>query len=419
MQVKILRISFNCDLKKLVFFVWNRLGMISSSATLGTTAQSFDTASDIQRLCTPPDSARSYYSASAQASGHHTARTEFFTPQLSPEGPLSLRGSARSSPQHEGRLPHVLPILTQALGSEAARGELLLRSQWRTSGSFEEEECENNVNGTSLTKHLKMGDSVANANIPGKELRETARDSACAPNAPTGDVECSSGPFKCDGMSEAYEMIPDFDSSSCIENSCIELPGRNLPQATDLHDDHQAKIDSLAVKSALTVQASAQAPSTNSLQPQEASLHRNQIVGALEPAVSMAAPNHAALATKWPCAFSSADEAQQSIGWLSSVLSQLQNLHGECNLDVLLTCARLASAHHFMKKFRETKNLYLKCLRISSRCPSDFFCFLRMVRLSCCAGCLGPGTLKRAELMYCCKILNLKFKIKISVPEAR
>jgi hypothetical protein len=355
-------------------------GGMQTSAVAGAPVETFDILSDNQRLPTPPNSARSFYSATGgaqTASGQQSARTLFFTPQSSPETGLSA--SPQPSPQHaDGRPPLVFPTPVRAVALQAAADEPSASAAQRTPRSLEASKRALGAYGSSNSPFKQIQASESKYDESWLGIGETDATSGGAParSAPVPDGVASCGlAFRADAMSEAYELIPDLDSPTS-SSFHFEAPGGESEvldclEAAAAHGSKLGIIRRDEIDHALSAVPTDVDGNVVTFPPAPAPApapQQNLILAAMEPAVSMAPPMHISSATEQSCAFSSASEARNSIPLLSSVLLQLQNMHGECNLDVLLTCARLASAHHFIKDFVEAKRLYMKCLQVSSRC---------------------------------------------------
>ncbi len=213
----------------------------------------------------------------------------------------------------------------------------------------------------------------ATESVKGEKMLEigcsnTTKERILEPTAATrADLAKFDPAFTVENMSEAYEMIPDLQMTG------REWDTLGAQYFSKLDRVCRSSVDDFVIISEVIPcsrddnydQFSLAMPNRGlSLLP---ALSDEQILVATEPTMSMAPPVHISSSTELSCLFTSADEARQSIPLLSSFLLQLQRMHGECNLDVLLTCSRLASAHHFNKDLVEAKNLYVKCLRIAVR----------------------------------------------------
>ncbi len=371
---------------------WTPGGM-QASAVIDSTVKTSDIGSENQKLLTPPDSARSFYSATAPSatgitSGHHTARTIFFTPESSPESAASV--SSRQSPEFEKdrydgclqqhreafpsptRFPTATNVDSEGLlvsASECTLQSLALDASKTTRGT------PSNLFDASHATYSTQS-SRESGNFRDAERSQSLRITDKYPaqhTASRDDVHV----FRADAMSEAYEVISSLDSPRATSSDfCFAVPDRESKTVTtversvarfyergelcrDSVDEFAATID---VPSSTSNGCSAL---PDAMPPPTSPLRVVPSLAAMEPPVSTAPPIH--IVSTGPFAFTTADEAKEVIPRLSSVLMQLQNIHGECSLDVLLTCTRLASAHHFIKDLAEAKRLYTKCLHMSAR----------------------------------------------------
>ncbi len=369
------------------------------------------------QLPTPPDSARSFYSAtapSATTSGHHTARTMFFTPESSPQSAVTVSSQPSPELRHDECPTQVFPIPDQVLYMNMD-GERLCQSS-----ALDDYVSKNALSARS--SHLSQDFEMrANGLICGESVTDT--DIGCSDGMTAlkvsvkGEVSRVVPVFRADDMSEAYEMIPGLDSPTS-SNFCFAVKERG-PNTVEEHVSHFSRLDDSSRVAIDDFAAVIEAPSFHNygrcsmavpgtVSPSSAPLNELQTLAAMEPPVSMAP----AISISWPAGlftFSSADEAKESIARFSMVLLQLQNMHGECNLDALLTCTRLASAHHFIKDLVEAKSLYTKCLQMSARYALTNV----IIWKHCCnlfSVCVDRNIWRRVELLCCCMILNRNCK---------
>lgn len=353
------------------------------SAVSGTAAETSDAVSEIQRVPTPPDSGRSFYSATAQTvSGHQTDRTAFFTPESSPEH--EVIESSQPPPEHEYHPALVFPDPIRSLSMDPAEDDLLAPSFESAPRSGGLEACEQALWARRGGPFYRVQGAEGD---PDNILPEVGWSGVTEDEAPTrkasmtGDVAHQAPVLAADGMSEAYELIPGPDSPTS-SRFCFEASGRISDNSEGLvshlpKHGYFCRDDSLVCEVPLYHNADFfQVPDAVARSPAPHVLQQNLV--ATEPEVSMAPPIFISSPSQQSSAFSSVDEARESIPRLSSLLLQLQHLHGDSNLDVLLTCFRLASAHHFVKNLLEARTLFKQCLHMSVRYERAGIFFLRM-----------------------------------------
>jgi hypothetical protein len=363
---------------------WTTGGM-QASEVFDSTVKTSATGLEIEKLLTPPDSARSFYSATAPigtTSGQHTARTMFFTPESSPESAASVTSRQSSEFENDGCLqqdreafpsPTRFPTTTSVDSEDllVSASECTLQSLALDASKKAIHTSSNHFDGTHATYSTQFG------NFRDVERSQSLRTTDKIPaqhTASRDDVHV----FRADVMSEAYEVISSLDSPRATSSDfCFAVPDRESKTVATVErsvahfyergDLCRDSVDEFAaiieVPSSISNGRSA-LPDAMPL-PTSSPLHEVPSLAAMEPPVSTAPPIH--IVSTGPFAFTTADEAKEIIPRLSSMLTQLQNIHGECSLDVLLTCTRLASAHHFIKDLAEAKRLYTKCLHVSAR----------------------------------------------------
>jgi hypothetical protein len=341
---------------------------MQSSDRCRTTAGNHDHETDIPRHPTPPDSGRSFYSATAQTvSGHQTDRTAFFTPESSPESIVSI--SNQPSPNHICPPALAFRDPSRSAAMSPAECEHFVPSFESASRTGRGEESEIIVCG----QRSPCGASQGSKAIPGEILPELGRscgaiDEINEMNASfIGDVDPHAAEFTADGLSEAYELIPGPDSPSS-STFCFQASSRIL-DTVKVRSSRPPKKDTCAEDEVFCQVHSLTKDVLNS-QPISVTMSSYapdspQTLVPTEPAVSMAPPIFISSPTQH--AFSSDDEARACIPRLALLLQQLQHLHGENHVDVLLTCFRLASAHHLAKNLIEAKCLFMRCLQMSTR----------------------------------------------------
>jgi hypothetical protein len=350
---------------------------MQSSALIDSVVKTSEIRSEFQKLPTPPDSARSFYTATAASgtgtSGHHTARTVFFTPESSPGSAASVSSiSSRHSPglendgctqQHPEAFPNPTRFPTTRIDSE----DVLVSPSECTLQSLALSECDEAMVATSShSGETHATRSMQSGSVLVMDRSQSVRIKDEEPAQHT-DFRDDNHVFRADVMSEAYEVIPSLESPTSSD-FCFAAPDPAQRTASaarfnerddfcrEAADEFTATID---VSPSMSNDRSAAMP-VSSPPPRDA-----PALVAVEPPVTTAPPIH--VFSSGPFAFTSAAEAREIIPQLSSVLMQLQSIHGECSLDVLLTCTRLASAHHFIKDLVEAKRLYSKCLNMSAR----------------------------------------------------
>jgi hypothetical protein len=338
---------------------------MQSSSISGAFAPASDSTSDIEKPPTPLDSARSFYSVTARTSGQQTARTVFFTPESSPNSLVSV--SSRPSPERDVLQTLELQAQSPTPHVDAAlhHKDLSVSAPERAFPSLADDACDN----VSCAWVSTLNKQQVNESVKGEKLLEIVCSDTSKERIPehTADIANFDPAFTAEDMSDAYEMIPD-----------LQITGREWDA---LGGQFFSKLDRICRSSVDDFVFISEVPPCgyddnddqssiampNAGLPSLPTLNDQQILVATEPAMSMAPPIHISSSNELSCTFSSAHEARESISLLSTLLLQLQKMHGECNLDVLLTCSRLASAHHFIKDLVEAKNLYVKCLSISVR----------------------------------------------------
>jgi hypothetical protein len=341
---------------------------MQSSSISGAFALASDGTSDIEKPPTPLGSARSFYSVTAQTSGQQTARTVFYTPESSPKSLVSV--SSRPSPERDVLQTLELHAQSPTPYVDAAlhHKDLSVSAPERAFPSLADDACDNSCAWISTFNKQQVNESAKGEKLLEIGCSDTSKERIPEHTAATrADIANFDPSFTAEDMSDAYEMIPD-----------LQITGREWDALggqifSKLDRICRSSVDDFVFISEVSPcgydnnddQSSIAMP--NAGLPLLPTLNDQQILVATEPAMSMAPPIHISSSTELSCTFSSVREARESISLLSELLLQLQNMHGECNLDVLLTCSRLASAHHFIKDLVEAKNLYVKCLRISVR----------------------------------------------------
>jgi hypothetical protein len=345
------------------------------TACFGSTAGNHDATADIQKLPTPPDSGRSFYSATAQTvSGHQTDNTAFCTPESSLGSVVSV--SSQPSLDYECQIASAFPNSIQPPSKNPSKDELSVVPVESTSRSRGDEKSEKTINGRSSP----FGPSPGSEAVPGKMVPELGwlRGPKDQIHIRTDEsVKCDAAhhapEFGVDGvMSEAYELIPGPDSPTSSD-FCFQAPNRTNHLGTAAgcsscfpeHDGSCREDEFLCRVPSFTNEVFSAQPDSVTLWSDPH--NQSQTLLAIEPVVSTGPPIFMSSPSQESSEFSSIDDARESILRLSSLLQQLQHLHGECNVDVLLTCFRLASAHQFVKNLFEAKSLFMRCLQMSIR----------------------------------------------------
>jgi hypothetical protein len=386
---------------------------MKSSAVIDSIVKTSEIGSEIQKLSTPPDSARSFYSATAASvtgtSGHQTARTMFFTPESSPESAASVSSiSSRHSPglENDGRaqqhhreaVPNPTRFLTAHLDSE----DLLVSPSECALQSLALDASKKAVDATS--NHLNIDETHPTYSMPSGSFLDIERSHSL--RTLTDEIPAQHTAFRdddhvfrADVMSEAYEVIPSLESPTSSDFCFAVADGAQRSAAHFHHHDGLCREEIDEFTATIDVPPSisnGRSARSDVMLLSSSPLHEAPTLVAVEPPVSTAPPIH--VFASGPFAFSSAGEAREIIPQLSSMLVQLQSIHGECSLDVLLTCTRLASAHHFIKDLVEAKRLYAKCLHMSAR-YAQLCIHLRFVQTcNTFSACSVLSIWKRAEL---------------------
>jgi hypothetical protein len=395
---------------------------MQSSAVIDSVVKTSEIGSEIQKLPTPPDSARSFYSATAASvtgtSGHHTARTMFYTPESSPGSAASVSSiSSRHSPalendgcaqQHREAFPNPTRCPTTHVDAEdvlVSPSECTLSLQ-----SLALAACNKAFDASSShVDEARATYSLQSASFLDMEGSQSLRTTDKIPAQHTAFRD-EDHVFRGDVMSEAYELIPSLESPTS-SHFCIAAPDPPQPSASaarfhERDDLCREAIDEFTAT--IDVPSSISNGRSDAMPLSSPPPHDVPTLVAVEPPVSTAPPIH--VFSSGPFAFTSAGEARDIIPQLSTVLAQLQSIHGECSLDVLLTCTRLASAHHFVKDLVEAKRLYSKCLNMSAR-----YAQLR-VHLRCVSTCkiffsvLGPQHVETRRIVVLLHDLELELR---------